>query len=565
MNQKSFARDLVRLAWLLVLCSIAMTGGCDSSQPVPISTATETQASLVPPPLVGTEERNVAGEPGVATEEGESTNDEANESSPGDVAAPADSPVEPTRLTLPSDTIDLSQRAFMTLQPLTSASPEALIDHLRQIDAALQDLVLAGSSNFVDEQTFKQAGLRLGGMKREAGKQLADSPAGTPEQQKAGIIAQLVALSHMSGLGDVAAAQELERYARELASGPDPDIAHQAQVVLLGFELQSLQNGLSATPEALLAQVGQLFPRVQDRGFPEFMVLQQAQQVLSQMGFEEAAEQIRQTIITAYRTAPDRQLRGEAWLIETQQSQAYQNFVQAFRELGRETFEPAAALASLRGLYQQFPSLQSLEQIASTITNIEFSGYVPLSQDVAQYVQQELENYAGVDTTTVQQILDAHAARTSLIGQSLPLSGLIGFDGQPLQWQDYQGKVVLVDFWASWCIKCLRELPVIRQTYADFASQGFAVIGINMDENLTSGQSFVEQQQFPWRSFHSDRPDQLGFNSELAQKLGVNAIPLMLLIGRDGRVAALHVRGEQLKPAVMKLLEATPPTEPSSP
>ncbi|MEO8269209.1 MAG: hypothetical protein ABI557_05785, partial [Aureliella sp.] len=50
----------------------------------------------------------------------------------------------------------------------------------------------------------------------------------------------------------------------------------------------------------------------------------------------------------------------------------------------------------------------------------------------------------------------------------------------------------------------------------------------------------------------------IGFQSPLAQQLGVNAIPFMLLIGRDGRVAALHVRGDQLKPAIAKLLEPTP-------
>ena len=124
---------------------------------------------------------------------------------------------------------------------------------------------------------------------------------------------------------------------------------------------------------------------------------------------------------------------------------------------------------------------------------------------------------------------------------------------------------VVVDFWASLCIKCLRELPTIRQTYADLADQGFTVIGIDMDENLASGRSFIEQQKFPWRSYHSDDPARLGFTSEFAQRLGVNAIPLMLLVGRDGRVAALHVRGEQLRPAVVKLLESTPPEENASP
>lgn len=526
--------------------------GCDSSRPAPVQpdvpanglVASDQTASL---PLAAPS--SVGGD----TPNADSTRTTDTQA----VVPPASDAASATPRRAP-DEIDLSQRPFMTLQPITSSSPEELIAHLRQVDSALQDLVLAGSHDFLDEQTFTQSGLRLGRMKQEAGLQLAQSSESSESQRKAGVIAQLVALSHMSGLGDVPAAQELERFANEMSTAADADLAHQAQVVLIGFELQSLQNGVRDTPEMLLSQVGKLFARPEDRGFPEFMVLQQAQQVLQQMGFGEAADQVKQTVIEAYRTSPDPQLRGEAWLIETSESQAYQNFLQAFRGLGSEQFDPAAALAALRGLYEEFPSLLTLEQIASTIANIEYSGHVPLSQDVARFTQQSMADYSDQETAGIKIALDAHAARIALLGQQLPLTGLVGFDGQPLLWDEYQGKVVLVDFWASWCVKCMRELPGIRQSYTEFSDRGFDVLSINMDEKLAAGRTFVEQQKFPWRTFHSDDPQAIGFKSPLAQQLGVNAIPFMLLVGRDGRVAALHVRGEQLNPAIAKLLEATP-------
>jgi thiol-disulfide isomerase/thioredoxin len=457
--------------------------------------------------------------------------------------------------------VELENRPFATLQPLASQEPAALIDHLRQIDAALQDLVLAGTSNFLDEQSFTAAGLRLGRMKQAAGQQLARSPQSDAEQRKAGILAELVALSHMSGLRDIKAAQELERFANELATSGDVDLAHQARVVLIGFELQALQNGLHQQPDALLAQVAELFQRPQDRGFPEFMVLQQAHQVLSQMGFSAAAQQVLQSVFTAYRTSPDAQLRGEAWLLEVQSSQAYQNFLQAFRSLGSETFDTATALVAVRGLLDAFPSMQTVEQIATTIANIEYSGYIPLSQDVAQLTRDALSAFPDADPAYVEKSLQDHATRTSLMNAPLPLAGLVSFDGRPLDWNEYAGKVVLVDFWASWCLKCLREIPGIRQVQADLAPQGFAVLSINMDENLASARDFVQTQNFPWRSYHSDDPQRLGFQSVVARQMGVNAIPLMLLLDRQGRVAAMHVRGEQLRPAIEKLLGATPPTE----
>src|SRR5690606_24536816 len=153
-------------------------------------------------------------------------------------------------------------------------------------------------------------------------------------------------------------------------------------------------------------------------------------------------------------------------------------------------------------------------------------------------------DYPDADTTLIGNALAAHSARTELLGQPLHLTGLVDFAGRPLQPSDYAGKVVLVDFWASWCVKCMREIPAIRQSYAEFATRGFDVLSVNMDENLASGRSFVEQQKFPWRSFHNQNLQELGFQSALAQQLGVSAIPFMLLLDRDGRVAALHVRGE---------------------
>jgi thiol-disulfide isomerase/thioredoxin len=364
----------------------------------------------------------------------------------------------------------------------------------------------------------------------------------------------------MSGLRDVEAARELQKFAAELSETADPDLAHQSRVVLLGFEIQALQNGLRDEPGDLLAQLQQLFQRPEDRNFPEFMVLQQAEQVLMQMGFEEEAKQVRRLLVQEYNESPDPQLRGEAWLIETSGSQAYENFVVAFSSLGSVEFDASAALAAVRGLYQQFPSLQTLEQIAGTVTNIEYSGQVALSDDVASFIRMYLGEYGAVEQAEqragIEGVLEAHGARTGLLGSPLPLEGLIGFDGQPFQWSDYQGKVVLVDFWATWCIPCMRELPTIRAAHAALNSQGFEVLSVNMDDDLQAANDFVQKQTFPWRTFRADDPSQLGFRAPFAQRLGISAIPFMVLVGQDGKVSGLHVRGQTLIPTIRELLES---------
>ncbi len=481
--------------------------------------------------------------------------DQAGRTTPPPATAPP--PVSPPAFATPvqTDQTQAVERPFMTLQESNTTNPGELVGYINEIDTAIQDLITAGTNNIVDKETYTEGGLRLGRMKLEAGRRLVAAADATDQQRKTGQMAQLVALSHMSGLRDVEAAKELERFARELADSDDADLAHQSRVVLMGFQLQAFQNGVSSDPALLVEQAKNLFVRPEDRNFPEFMMLQQARQILSQMGFAEAAKQMDEILVAEYRDSPDPQLRGEAWGLETYGSQALENFGAAMRSMGSESFDPQALLAAARGLFEAFPSIQTLEQLAGTITNIEYGGYVDLSQQLVEVIRQSLATLdAQEGAGEIEAILAGHLKRVSLIGKPLPLSGLIGFDGQPFNWSDYQGKALIVDFWATWCVPCLQEIPNIRETYADLAEKGFDVVSVNMDESLTPAEMFVQKRAFPWRTFHAEDKNALGFQSDFAKQLGISAIPFMILIGPDGNVAAIHVRGEKLAPAVRKLL-----------
>jgi thiol-disulfide isomerase/thioredoxin len=535
---------------LLLFPSLMMVGaGCDRTQPekkVPVSTLTAEKTVGAETPKETPDDI----QPEVGNQD--------------QITPPAEFPGNQISAPVLNDQTELRNRPFVTLEPKDTDDPAALLIHLEEIDRALQDLVLAGSSNLLDKSTFTEGGLRLGRMKRSAGQRLAESPTASEKQRKSGKIAQLVALSHMSGLGDVESAKELERYAAELVNSGDPDLSHQSRVVLLGFELQSLQNGQNADPNVLLEQIEGLFQRPEDLNFPEFMVLQQADQVLTQMGFAEAAKQVREILVTEYRTSADPQLRGEAWLIETRGSQAYQNFLIAFNNLGSEAFDNATAMAAVRGLYSEFPSIQTIEQIANTVSNIEYSGQVELSRDIVSFINTALEDHPDSDHADIEKILADHTARVSLLNKPFQLNGITGFDGSGFQLGDYAGKVVLVDFWASWCVPCLREIPTIRALYAQLNAEGFEVISVNMDENLATAREFVQVQAFPWRTYHSQDEDALGFRAPFAREMGISAIPFMVLVGRDGRVAAVHVRGQRLKPSVKALLGQKPDAAPAT-
>ncbi len=525
-----------------IILLATIPGGCDRSSPTPVELATSAPQADTEPSDASQTSQAVA--PQI-------TNPENNRGA--EVTTELDSQSAPGLIPALNEQ-SKQDRPYQTLQPVVTTSPDGLIGHLKDIDSALQDLVLKGAGNFVDEATFTEGGLRLGKMKRDAGIQLATSPESNEEQRRAGVLAQLVALSHMSGLRDVEAAKDLERFAQQLVGSDDADLAHQARVVLLGFELQSLQNGLRADPAPLMTQVRQLFSRPQDRGFPEFMVLQNAQQVLLQMGFAEAAEATRRVLIEEYRVSTDPQLRGEAWLVETSNSPAYQAFLKSFRGIGTPQFDSGAASAAIRALFDAFPTFQTVEQLATAVANVEYSGELELSRDMANFARHSLISLPTANTSEVVKLLDAHATRLSLLGTALHLEDLVDFDGKPLDWNRYTGKVVLVDFWASWCLKCMRELPVIREAHREFNSQGLEVLSINMDEKFADAQTAVKERNLPWQTYHSADPQNLGFRSSVALKMGINAIPFMILVGRDGKVVALHVRGERLLPTIQKVL-----------
>lgn len=454
------------------------------------------------------------------------------------------------------DKVDLSDRTFMTLRPVTSDRPDDLVAHLNDVDVALRDLILAAANKIVGADTFNSSGMRLGQMKLTTGEKLAASPNATDEQRKLGTMAQLVALSHMSGLKDIESAKKLEQFAGALLQSSDPDLAHQGRVVLLGFRLQDLQNGTETEPTKLLADLEGLFQRPSDAGFPEMMVLQQAQTILSEMGFAEAASKIDQLVISKYMDSADSQLSSTAWSLAIAKSQSFRNYNAAMQDIyeGKEK-EPQMLLGAARALYDELPNATTLLQLVNLSNDLEYRGLVNIATELSIFIKSKAQSLPNSTyTEAIAGALNSQDRRLGIRGQSLELTGLIDLDGNPLDWSAYKGKVVLIDFWATWCMPCLKELPNIRSAKEEFGTKGFEVLSINMDENLPEARKFLSSNALPWKTYHSSDLTALGFKSAFAKQLGINAIPFLVLVGADGKVAAVHVRGDRLAPSIRSML-----------
>lgn len=132
---------------------------------------------------------------------------------------------------------------------------------------------------------------------------------------------------------------------------------------------------------------------------------------------------------------------------------------------------------------------------------------------------------------------DRLQARDLRLGSTPPALSLVDLDGQPLTLADYSGKVLLLDFWASWCVPCRRANPLLKQLHGKFAGQGFAILSISVDDEAAELREAIRADSMSWRHVFDGK----GWETEAALRYGVESVPHMLLLGRDGKVAGMHL------------------------
>jgi cytochrome c biogenesis protein CcmG, thiol:disulfide interchange protein DsbE len=122
--------------------------------------------------------------------------------------------------------------------------------------------------------------------------------------------------------------------------------------------------------------------------------------------------------------------------------------------------------------------------------------------------------------------------RSPAVNQNAPDFVLAGTDGQPVRLSDLRGKVVLVNFWATWCIPCRQEMPAIAQAYAEHRGQGFTVLEVNEQESPEAIRSFADQVgELP--------PVVLDRDGAVMRQYHLQGLPDSFLIDRQGIVHAL--------------------------
>jgi thiol-disulfide isomerase/thioredoxin len=138
----------------------------------------------------------------------------------------------------------------------------------------------------------------------------------------------------------------------------------------------------------------------------------------------------------------------------------------------------------------------------------------------------------------IMQITDSQKL-AGLLNKPLVLTGTT-LDGKPFSTADWKGKVILVDFWATWCQGCVDELPHVKQLYNEYHTQGFEIVGVNNDFAAADVTKFMADNPIPWpHLFDPTDAAKQDWNS-VTHNLGVDALPEMIIIDRDGIVRSVQ-------------------------
>lgn len=183
-------------------------------------------------------------------------------------------------------------------------------------------------------------------------------------------------------------------------------------------------------------------------------------------------------------------------------------------------------------------------------------GDTAASQAVLQQIVKEFPGTRSALAATqmleaVQKQEEAKKIAAALVpGAVFPEFSEKDVQGKPVSVAAYRGKVVLIDFWATWCGPCVAELPNVLKTYQKYHSQGFEIIGISLDQEKEKLESFLKQKGIPWQQYF----DGEGWGNKLAVKYGIESIPATFLLDGQGKIIGTDLRGEALAEAVAKAL-----------
>jgi thiol-disulfide isomerase/thioredoxin len=202
-------------------------------------------------------------------------------------------------------------------------------------------------------------------------------------------------------------------------------------------------------------------------------------------------------------------------------------------------------LKNLEDFVKQYPeSRETADALMQLGMAEEFSGNVEQAEAWYTQIAQKF------DGSEAAKKAEGALRRLGSVGKPLALRGR-AVDGSTTDLSSFSGKVVLVQYWATWCEPCMADMARLREVYSQYKGQGFEIIGVNLDNDSESLVKYLRSNPLPWRQLYEPG----GLESRLAAEMGIMTLPQMILVGKDGRVVNRNLHISELTGELGRVLK----------
>lgn len=174
------------------------------------------------------------------------------------------------------------------------------------------------------------------------------------------------------------------------------------------------------------------------------------------------------------------------------------------------------------------------------------------AQEILDVIESYPAEYKKIDEVAALKKQAENMLKTAVGSKYIDIA-LPNVDGQKMKLSDAvkANKVVLLDFWASWCRPCMGEMPYLLKAYGDYHEKGFEIYGVSLDENEQAWKGCIESNGMSWINVSTCT----GWDIDAVREYAVNSIPANFLINSEGEIIAKDLRGEELAEELAKIFD----------
>lgn len=334
-------------------------------------------------------------------------------------------------------------------------------------------------------------------------------------------------------------------------------------------EALASNNGPSEEVQKIMAEMDQLDSQAADSGSHKASVHERRTDLLEKLVRESKTDERREQwlkqladVVSAavqsgeYPGGVARLQALESKLLKSKSTKdlaAYVKFRRMSAEYGQKLQDPKADFAKIQE--QWLKDLESfVGDYPSSPDSAEALLQLAIAEEFAGETEKALKWYArivkGFPTSEPSKKAAGAQRRLESVGKTLSLRGE-GLDGKPIDLADYRGKVVLIQYWATWCEPCKTDMARIKELYSQYAGQGFEVIGVSLDSQLDEAEQYVKSNRMQWKHIYEEG----GLDSRPANEMGILTLPTMILVDEKGQVINRSIHITELDGELKRLLK----------